>query len=173
MTTDGRSALAIPVPAADPLLARVAAQSTAARRGLPAHLTLLYPFLPAADLDVATTAALPDLLGQQSELEVRFTRCHVRDGFVFLRTEPAEPLHELIARLRRRWPRLRPYDGRFGDTVDAHVTIAMDAPDGAALARAVDSGLPLRARLTEAWLAVPGTGWRLVDRFRFRAAPSS
>ncbi|MDQ0381611.1 2'-5' RNA ligase family protein [Amycolatopsis thermophila] len=170
MTADGRSVLAVPVPAADPLLAVAARRSAAARRGLPAHISLLYPFLPAGELDDATLAALAGLLEQHPQVEVRFERCDHDDGFVFLTPEPAQALTGLIARLRDRWPAVRPYDGRFGEDVEPHLTIAMGASpgDSAALVRELGTRLPVAARLTEAWLAVHAGHWRLVRRFRFR-----
>ncbi|MGI6876972.1 2'-5' RNA ligase family protein [Amycolatopsis sp. 3B14] len=171
MTQRGRSVLAIPVPAADPLLARAAELSPAARRGLPAHISLLYPFRPAADLDEATVTALADALERQPAMEVRFERCHHHDGFVYLRPDPLQPLTGLIAALRRRWPGVVPYDGRFGEDVGAHLTVAMGASprEAAALVRAVEATLPLSARLTEAWLAVFDGAWQPRGRFRFRA----
>ncbi|NKQ51845.1 2'-5' RNA ligase family protein [Amycolatopsis sp. K13G38] len=174
MTADGRSVLAIPVPAADPLLARAAQRSSAARRGLPAHISLLYPFLPAGELGEPALAKIADLLAPRAAVEVRFERCHHRDGFVFLRPEPAGPLTDLIAALRHEWPGVSPYGGRFGDTVEPHLTVAMDAgPDDATeLARSVEDALPLTTHLTEAWLATFTTRWRLVRRFPFSAGRS-
>ncbi|AIJ23448.1 2'-5' RNA ligase family protein [Amycolatopsis methanolica] len=120
MTERGRSVLAIPVPAADPLLARAAELSPAARPGLPAHISLLYPFRPAADLHEATVTALADVLERQPAMEVRFERCHHHDGFEYLRPDPLQPLTGLIAALRRGWPgSCLPYDGRFGEDVGA------------------------------------------------------
>ncbi|WP_431923567.1 2'-5' RNA ligase family protein [Amycolatopsis tucumanensis] len=171
MTERGRSVLAIPVPAADPLLARAAELSPAARRGLPAHISLLYPFRPAADLDEATVTALAELLERQPAMEVRFERCHHHDGFVYLRPEPLQPLTGLIATLRRRWSAVLPQGSRPGDDVGAHLTVAMGASprEAAALMRSVEATLPLAARLTEAWLAVFDGVWQPRDRFRFRS----
>ncbi|GHE81361.1 hypothetical protein GCM10017786_09690 [Amycolatopsis deserti] len=170
MTERGRSVLAIPVPAADPLLARAAEQSPGARRGLPAHISLLYPFLPAAELDETAVATLTGLLEPQPELQVRFDRCHHHGGFVYLRPEPPQPLIALIAALRRQWPGVPPYDGRFGDDVGPHLTIAIGVSprEAAALVRSVDAALPMAARLTEAWLAVFDGTWQPRGRFRFR-----
>jgi hypothetical protein len=155
------------------VLARAAARSEAARRGLPAHISLLYPFLPADELDGDTVAEIAAVLEDRPEIEVRFERCHHTGGFVFLRPEPARPLTELVAALRDHWPHLRPYGGRFGDAVEPHLTIAMGASpqDCAALAASLAPALPVTARLTEAWLATFAGQWRLLRRFRFQRPP--
>ncbi|PZS26122.1 MAG: hypothetical protein DLM61_19005 [Pseudonocardiales bacterium] len=122
MPTHGRTGLVIPVPAADALLASVGARYPGTvRAGLPAPVSLLYPFVVAAELDERVTTALHELFVEQVPIPVDFVECYRRGGFVALRPEPSDRLRELIARTWRRWPDVVPYEGVYGD-VEPHVT---------------------------------------------------
>jgi hypothetical protein len=56
---DWESALLVPVPAAEPAVGQHRARlDEAARDGVPAHITVLYPFLPPAGIDKTLLAAL-------------------------------------------------------------------------------------------------------------------
>ena len=66
MPTRGQTSLVIPVPAADALLASVGTRYPGTvRDGLPAHVSLLYPFVVAAELDERVTTALHELFVEQ------------------------------------------------------------------------------------------------------------
>ena len=59
---DRRSALLVAVPEAEPAVAEHRARlDSSARDGVPAHLTVLYPFLPPASIDRAVLASLRGL----------------------------------------------------------------------------------------------------------------
>ena len=93
MPTQGRTGLVIPVPAADELLDEVRARHPGAVRDVRAHVSVLYPFLDAAELDESVTGSLSAVFGQHEPTEVRFTTPHRQPGFVGLLPEP-----EAIAR---------------------------------------------------------------------------
>src|SRR5436309_11164707 len=112
MDGEPRTALVAPVPAADLLLAAVAADHPAAvRTGLPAHVTLLYPFVSAAALDSDGVPWLREFAAAQPPVELEFTEVVHTADFVYL---PAAPLGPLVRAARDRWPALAPYAGRFG-----------------------------------------------------------
>ncbi|WP_169747994.1 2'-5' RNA ligase family protein [Pseudonocardia acaciae] len=162
MSRPDRTALLLPVPAADPLLSRVAEGHPATvRAGLPAHLTVLYPFVPAAQLGPATLNACARIAERAVPIAVRFTACRVRGNLVYIAPEPVEPVDALVGAVRQRWPELVPYGGRFPDA-PAHVTLALDAPpaDHADILRRVDPLLPVADTLDELVLVVSGPdGW--------------
>jgi 2'-5' RNA ligase len=88
--------------------------------GMPAHVTLLYPFAPEPDLDAVRSLAA-------DAGPFAFTLHAVRewpDGVVYLEPEPAEPFLRLTRELVRRFPDHQPYDGAFTvDEVVPHCTV--------------------------------------------------
>ncbi|MGH4027051.1 MAG: 2'-5' RNA ligase family protein [Pseudonocardiaceae bacterium] len=167
---EGRTGLVIPVPAADPLLASVAARYPGTvREGVGAHVSLLYPFVPAPELDQDVTDTLSELFAGQPWIPVTFTQCRRSQGFVFLRPEPVDELKTLTKKARRRWPGVD--GGRAHDDVGPHLTVAMGATEQAAatIEREVTAALPISARLREVWLVAFDGKWGL--RSRFELAP--
>lgn len=182
-----RTALLLPVPAADRLLTKIAGRyPTTVRPGLPAHLTVLYPFVPAESLDGATVHTCAGIAERTTPIDVRFTHCRVRGDMAYLGPEPAAPVDALLRAVRTRWPRLRPYEGRFADA-PPHVTLALDGQpsdhanrEGAhgpaaaehvskrlrAIVRLVDPLLPIGTTLDELVLVVlGGDGWAVHERW--------
>ncbi|MFJ4712414.1 2'-5' RNA ligase family protein [Streptomyces sp. NPDC088785] len=150
----GDTALTIQVPEADPLV------RTPAR----AHVTVLYPFLPAHRIAGETDGALRELVSAVPAFTLTFRGLSRWPGVLYMAPFPADPLRALTAALRRRWPEAVPYRGIFGaDGLDPHLTLASgpgtdDLPDDDFTA-----GLPLRAPVTEVRLIVSdgaGTPWR-------------
>lgn len=171
MPTNGQSGLVIPVPAAGPLLASVAARYPGTvREGVPAHVSLLYPFVPADELDERVTGTLGKLLVEQVPVTVKFVECYRRGGFVALRPDPIAGLTELVNAARRRWPDVKPYGGIYGD-VEPHVTVAVSSSEetAATIEREVTADLPISAELREAWVVVFEGRWTLRERFEFGA----
>ncbi|KAA5835038.1 2'-5' RNA ligase family protein [Saccharopolyspora hirsuta] len=165
MPEEGVTALVVPVPEVDPLLAAVAARFPDAVRPLPAHVTLLYPFVPVDDQVVADLA---EVFAGRPPLRVEFAECRRAGGFAALLPDPADGLSALIGELRRRWPDVLPYGGRFGTEVDAHVTVALNTAEQVAEAverEIVPRFAPIRAELREVWLLVFRGGWQVHRRF--------
>lgn len=186
-----RTALLLPVPAADPLLMKIADRyPMTVRPGLPAHLTVLYPFVPAENLDAATIRACAEIAERTAPIDVRFTRCRVRGEMAYLGPEPVAPVDALLRAVRARWPDLTPYDGRFPDA-PAHVTLALDGRlsdhaerEGAhgpasgervservrAIVRLVDPLLPIGTTLDELMLVASGEdSWAVRGRWPLAA----
>ncbi|RKT89049.1 2'-5' RNA ligase superfamily protein [Saccharopolyspora antimicrobica] len=162
--------MVVPLPEADPLLAAVAARFPDAVRPLPAHVTLLYPFLPADALDDRVLAALDEVFADRPPLRVEFAECRRATGFTALLPDPAQGLSGLVGDLRRRWPDLLPYDGRFGTDVDPHLTVALNTAEATAEAVAreiIPEFTPIRAHLREARLIALQSRWQLRRRFEF------
>ena len=68
--------------------------------GVPAHVTLLYPFLPSAELTPAVRRRIARLTRDVRPFDVGFERTGRFPGVVWLAPEPAEPfvaLTELFA----------------------------------------------------------------------------
>ncbi len=109
MPTNGQTGLVIPVPAANALLASMGARYPGTvREGVPAHVSLLYPFIAAAKLDEWVRSALDELFLEQLPMTVEFAECYRRGGFVALRPDPIDGLTELVSKTRRHWPDVVP-----------------------------------------------------------------
>jgi hypothetical protein len=175
MPTHGRTGLVIPIPAADALLGSVGARYPGTvRAGLPAHVSLLYPFVVAAELDERVTTALHELFVEQVPIPIDFVECYRRGGFVALRPESSDGLKELMTRTWCRWPDVVPYEGVFGD-VEPHVTVATRCSEqtAARIKQEVTAELPICAELREAWLLAFEGQWILRDRFEFGGSAAS
>jgi 2'-5' RNA ligase superfamily protein len=91
MPTNGQTGLVIPVPAVDALLASVETRHPGTvREGVSAHVSLLYPFVGAAELDERVTQALSEMFGEHEPMPIEFAECYRRGGFVALRPDPIE-----------------------------------------------------------------------------------
>jgi hypothetical protein len=166
----GQTAILIPVPEVVPLVqAWRERYDRAVRFGVPAHITVLYPFVDSSRLDTATIAEVRQLCGSCPTLEVTFRRCGRFPATLFLDPEPADRLRDLTGRFVDRWPDHPPYGGEH-DIIVPHVTIA-DGADEATMAAIEDSiagELPVSARFGAAWLfSFDGARWRPQVRLPF------
>ena len=173
---DSPTGLAVPIrlPAG---LARLRRRwDRAARAGALPHVTVLYPFVPAAALGPADRAALAVIAAALPPFEVRFRRVRRFDeGVVWIEPEPADPFLALTRAVVEHWPAYPPYGGRF-DEVIPHLTV-VEADDGlgtpslAAIEHEVAGYLPFHARADrlELWRQDAGGRWHPLWRLRLGA----
>jgi 2'-5' RNA ligase len=144
-----------------------------AAAGVPAHVTLLTPFLPAEQVDEGVLAELAWFFAGIDAFEIDFD--DVREfpdaGVVYLDPVGSE-LDELATALARRWPEAPPYGGRV-DAPHAHLTVTHHA-DAALRAQAADAvrpGLPLSATAAQAalWSCDEHGRWSEAHTFDFGA----
>jgi 2'-5' RNA ligase len=157
------------VPAAEPLVGVHRQQlDVAAGWGVPAHVTVLYPFVAPEAItdDVITT--LGAVVRSVRAFDCWFVRTRwFGQDVVWLDPEPAQPFRQLTAAVWQAFPRHPPYGGAYDDVVP-HLTIAeqrlADLPTLLAVERAVQSGLRLAARIESLLLLIAGTrtsnSWR-------------
>lgn len=168
-TSSGRvqSALLIPVPQADAVVGRWRYEyDPVAAAGVPAHVTLVVPWLPPDEIGEPDLAELEEELADVAAFD--FTLARV-DWFgrrvLWVAPEPAEPFLKLTHRLSDRF-HTPPWDDEF-DEVIPHLTVA-HASDGVELvpvAADVATRLPLACRAQEVWVMVGGGGrWDLRHR---------
>jgi 2'-5' RNA ligase superfamily len=158
------SLLIVPVPAAEPAVAAWLGQERVEFDGVPLHVTVMYPFLPARSVDRAQEEAVAELARGVSPFPFTLTMLGRFPGVQYLAPEPAGAFAALTELIQHRWPSCRPYGGAY-DTVIPHVTVAIgDSPpaDPAALERQ----LPISGTADELWLLdQTSRGW--VTRRRF------
>jgi 2'-5' RNA ligase len=156
LLTRPASALIVPVPAANALL-----HDSAREAGMPAHITLIYPFVPATSIYADTEEALASVFQATPQFAFALSRIGQFPNVVYLRPEPREPFVELSRALVERWPDHPPYGGAYGELLP-HLTIAYGSSAPPGLAHA----LPVLATATEVWLMTRTLGsW--VPRARF------
>lgn len=160
MPRPGTTALLILLPAAEPVLA--AARRTApdlVRPGLPAHVTALYPFLPAHEVTDEVLDAVRALAAAAGPVGVPLTELVTTPGFTAVLAPALQPLADAVC---ARWPDVPPYGGRFGPAPAAHLTVAMGGTDAdlERVAAEVRPLLPLDARAEVLHLvALDDQGW--------------
>ena len=103
---------------------------------MPAHVTILFPFLDAAELD---EAAIAELIAHFPAFDFELDRVErFSDGTTWLCPRPSAPFVDLTAAVWQRWPERPPYEGAF-DEVIPHLTISETPLD-------VELQLPIAAR---------------------------
>ena len=165
MTEDLQTALLGVVPEAEDAAGRHrAALDRAARWNVPAHITVLVPFLPPDEIDLdelrALFAAVP---GFAARLE---SVAWFGDTVAWLAPEPADRFRALTDLVWRRYPQVPPFDGAFGDVVP-HLTIGHDHPRPVLEAAAAEAAthLPIGFEVSSVRLITGRTGatpWRTV-----------
>jgi hypothetical protein len=164
--------LIVPVPAAEPVVgAHRARFDPPAAQGVPAHITVLLPFLELEAIGEDGFHRLRELFAAAEPIEFALTRVARFPGVLFLAPEPAAPFVRLTEAVWRAWPDHPPYRGEFGDIVP-HLTVAVGDAPFAELERELGPRLPLSAVAHEAWLMSRTDAARWTCRRSFALGPS-
>jgi 2'-5' RNA ligase len=174
--TPTHSALIIPIPDAEPAVAHHRATlDTAHTWGIPAHITVLYPFLPPTAITPQVITTLHTTIAAHPRTAITLTRTGwFGDTVVWLAPEPAAPLRTLTRAITAAFPGTQPYDGAFTDVVP-HLTIGHDHPRAHLEQAAADvtTHLPIPTTITHVHLLQgrpePGPGWHTLHRFPLTA----
>jgi 2'-5' RNA ligase len=95
----------------------------AALWGVPAHVSVLYPFVHPDEVDEALIDALGAALRTVDAFDCAFSRCEwFGEEVVWIAPEPSESFRELTASACDAFPNYQPYGGAFDDVVP-HLTI--------------------------------------------------
>jgi hypothetical protein len=175
------TALLLPVPAAEPAVGRHRARlDEAAREGVPAHLTVLYPFLPPAGIGEPLLASLGRLFAGFAAFEFTLDRVGwFGEEVVWLGPRDPAPFSALTSAVFTAFPSCPPYGGQRAAAVSAaipHLTFGKMGGLQAlgAAAESVGPSLPIEATAAEVVLmsgprpGTPGTPpgqWRAVAAF--------
>jgi 2'-5' RNA ligase len=158
-----KSALLLPVPAAEGAVgAQRARLDASARDGVPAHVTVLYPFLPPAEIGVGVLAELSRLFAAVPRFS--FTLDQVRwfgESVVWLGPSDESPFRKLTGLAVSAYPSCPPYGGAHEDVVP-HLTIGHlgGSAELRAAGEAVRPLLPIITEATEVVLMVGPTPGR-------------
>lgn len=163
------TALIVAVPEAEPAVGALRARlDAAASWGVPAHITVLYPFLPPADVGDDVVAAVAREVARVPRFAFTLTRtAWFGDTVLWLAPEPDGPLRPLTTAVAARFPQAPPYGGQFADVVP-HLTVGDRQPRPVldAAAAQVAPHLPIRADAETVRLIAgrpePGGGWHSI-----------
>ena len=125
----GESGLLVEIPEAEPVVGRHRSTcDVGVADGVPAHVTVLFPFAPASLVDDALLTRLGELFADQPAFDVRFDRTAWFDERVlFLAPVDPEPFIRLTAAAMEAFPEYPPYQGRH-DGLTPHLTIGNGCP---------------------------------------------
>jgi 2'-5' RNA ligase len=165
------SALIVPVSQTEPAVATLRSTlDRAAGWGVPAHVTVLYPFLPPHQITAAALADVAEAIATVPAFEVAFNEVRwFGDDVIWLSPEPDDPFRTLTTAVWQRFPDHPPYGGAYDDVVP-HLTIGHDHPRDvlAPAADEVSALLPIHAPIRAVRL-IAGTphdgAWRTVCEF--------
>lgn len=156
MPEEEQSALVIFVPAANSFLTAVDEtwNDGDEMQGIPAHLTLLYPFMPPGLIDAQILAELQELFASHHSINSSLKLGWFGREVLLLEPEDPEPFVSLTKALVARWPEYPHYNGEY-DEIVPHVTIANGSePDLVTFVDQIQASLPLVVSFTEASLCV-------------------
>ncbi|MFC0527074.1 2'-5' RNA ligase family protein [Phytohabitans kaempferiae] len=136
--------------------------------GVPAHVTIHFPWIPAASVDENALEKVRELAVSVEPFEVTFKELHwFGETVLYLAPEPEHQLRDLSDRSAALWPEAPRYDGAFDDVVP-HLTVGQAdkevlRPVQAALARE----LPLKGKAEEVYWFALNRGGRWERRAAF------
>jgi 2'-5' RNA ligase len=179
------SALLVPVPAAEAAVGEHRAKlDRSAREGVPAHIPVLYPFLPVGELTDGVLESVRVLMAGIEAFDFTLDRVSwFGSDVVWLGPRDPAPFRSLTEKAFAAFPACPPYGGQYADVVP-HLTVGdLGGEDVLRLAAAEVSGhLPIATQATEVILMTgprPGSGpdpaarpgrWRTMATFRLGQA---
>lgn len=167
MEANGESAIIVPVTVPVAVNRLRDRMDPSAAQGVPAHVTLIYPFMPPNRLTDDVRRRIEEIISAEPTFPFRLTSVHRWPNVVYLAPDPAEPFHRLTSALAEAFPQYPPYEGAHENVVP-HLTVAQDVPEDyfAAAEHALPAMLPIRDVAREAWLIghTPDQPWHTLWR---------
>jgi 2'-5' RNA ligase len=145
-----------------------------ARRRVPAHVTVLYPFLPLSGIDATVVAQLHEVAAGVRCFDYRLLELRRFPVSLYLAPQPDDSFSALTAAVWRSFPDYPPFAGKFS-TVVPHVTVAHgDEPTLCEIEVELRIALPgggVRARCQDMVLIEDSRGhWEEMHRFALGAS---
>jgi hypothetical protein len=172
LVTDTESAVLVPIPAAERVVSPHRSRlDGAAALGVPAHVTVLFPFVPPAAITPAVVDALAVAVASVDAFGCEFAVASwFGEDVLYLAPRPDEPFRALTGAVCAAFPGYLPYGGAFGDTIP-HLTVGERPAGGVADLRVAEAAvlplLPVQAQVSRVWLmagsAVSGSWHTLAE----------
>lgn len=167
-----QTAVIIPIASAETAVSKHRRRlDVAASQGVPAHVTVLFPFVPPIEVDDQVIARLAAAFAAASPFDCTFDRCGwFGDNVLWLAPDRDQAFRYLTERVVERSPGYLPYGG-VPDDVVPHLTVGESrsgtVDDLKAAESDISGKLPVTARIDHA-LLIAGTdqpdSWRTVAR---------
>jgi len=143
-----QSAIIVPISDVEATVASHRAKyDRAAGWGVPAHVTVLYPFMPPSQINAQALGTLTSAVGAVPRFGVSFDATNwFGNDVLYLAPSPAGPFVALTNAITTAFPEYQPYGGAY-DEVTPHLTVGHDAPRGALIGVEADllRHLPIRS----------------------------
>lgn len=165
------SVLLVPVPEAEGLVSQWRQRyDPSAGAGVPAHITVLYPFIPPSSIGPTELRALSELFG--SVTKTKFLLVEVRRfedaGVIYLSPEPASFFVNLTVAVGERFPDWPPYAGQFPEILP-HLTVTQGAARDVLdeIESDIGAALSIPCQATEVMLMTGSNarGWHVRNRW--------
>jgi hypothetical protein len=175
-----RTAIVAPFRLPEPLERIRRREVEVARLGVPPHVTILSPFLDSSAIDDGVLGRLGAIVASIGAFDVTFTEIRRWEssamgtqGALWLAPEPGEPFIALTRAIWAAYPDAPPY-GLPDQPLEAHLTLAVEHPDGFDAAQAEAAPfLPFTRRADTVALLIEGAEgrWRIAASFPLGARP--
>jgi hypothetical protein len=177
INSPSESTLLVAVPAAESTVDSLRKKlDPASALGMPAHITVLYPFAPLSSISPSFAGELGALLERFEPFDFMLTDVGWFDERVlYLAPSPRAPFVDLTVAVSDAFPDYRPYGGAFGEVVP-HLTVGEGARPARMrrAAKRLEGQLPINATAAELCLMAPDPvgHWSVRRRFPLgRAGP--
>jgi 2'-5' RNA ligase len=178
--TDTESAVLIPVPEAERVVSPHRSRlDGAAALGVPAHVTVLFPFVPPSEITPSVVDALAAAVATVRAFGCEFPATSwFGENVLYLGPRPDEPFRALTRAVCAAFPGYLPYGGAYADTIP-HLTVGDRPAGGVVDLRAAEAAvlprLPVRAQVSRVWLmagsaTAPGS-WHTLAELPLAALP--
>jgi 2'-5' RNA ligase len=166
------SALVVLIPEAETMIETFRERlDPSAGTGLPAHVTILYPFKSPDELTPETIKTLREIFSKIPSFSTSFLEVKRFPDTLFLMPVPDEPFRQLTETIARSFPDSPPYGGAFVEVVP-HLTITQgsDAEQldkiTADFNKAASGKLPIQVKVdTVTLMENSGETWQVREQF--------
>jgi hypothetical protein len=169
----GLSAVTVVVPAVEPVVGHHRRRlDVTAGWGVPAHITVLYPFVEPTQIDDDVIRRLRAAVVTVGAFDFEFRRTRwFREDAMWLAPEPDEGFRRLTRSVCERFPDCAPYAGAYPEPIP-HLTVGTTAENSLDDVRhaemLVSAELPIAARADVVALMAGSrepNSWRVLERF--------
>lgn len=172
MSTVRESVILIPVPSATSIVKKWREKyDPAALRGIPAHITILFPFKNPEYIDKKIIDLMRDFFSRIKQFKFSLVRINTFPDVVYLEPEPMNKFIELTEGIVKIFPENPPFEGKF-EGITPHLTIGNKLQNLESvkneILQDISSKLPIDSIATESWLMESTDGeWSVREKYYF------
>jgi 2'-5' RNA ligase len=144
--------------------------------GVPAHITVLFPFIAPEQIDAAVLERLKSVFANVKPFSFALSQVSRFPGTAYLAPEPVQPFVALTNAVAQAFPAYPPYGGIYTSVIP-HLTVSDGEPDAADVAerelkRLLQTHGAITSTCTSVALLEDSLGkWREIHAFQLRAGP--